>query len=60
MKNNQKIIAQAKRIEVDSSSGKTYIVFEIIDEQYKQSLKKDWINDIEFIILDKNLVLNEE
>jgi len=54
-----KVVAEAVRIEYEDRTGKFYIVFEVIDEKYKQSLKKDWVKDIEFRLVDKLLVENE-
>lgn len=51
-----KVVAEAIRIEYEEKSGKMYIVFEIKDEKYKQDLKKNWTKDIEFRLVDKLLV----
>lgn len=51
-----KVVAEAVRIEYEEKSGKMYIVFEIKDEKYKQDLKKNWTKDIEFRLVDKLLV----
>ena len=53
------IVGEAIRVEFDEKTGKLYLVFEITNEKYKQSLKKDWTKDIEFIIIDKTLVSDE-
>ncbi len=59
MKPDEKIIGVASRIELEEKSGKLFLVFEITDEKQKQEIKKTWVDDIEYRIVDKNLVLNE-
>lgn len=59
MKPNEKVVAEAVRIEFEERTGEVCIVFKIIDEQYKQEIKKLWVNDIEFKIIDKMLIKNE-
>lgn len=56
MKNYEKLIGTATRIEYNDYTDKLYIVFEVVDPQYKQSIKQDWTKDIEFRIVNKNLV----
>ncbi len=51
-----KVVAEAVRIEYEEGSGKMYIVFEVKDEKYKQDLKKNWTKDIEFRLVDRGLV----
>jgi hypothetical protein len=48
-------VAKAVRMEYDSKSGTAYIVFEIIDEQFKQKLKKEWEHDIPLVIIGSDL-----
>lgn len=54
-----KVVAEACRIEYEEKSGKLYIVFEVKDEKYKQDIKKNWTKDIEFRLVDKSLVESE-
>jgi hypothetical protein len=56
MKPNEEVVAEAVRIEFEEKTGKLYIVFEVVDEKYKQDIKKNWIQDIEFRLIDKCLV----
>jgi len=56
MKNFQKIIAEAVRIEFEQNSGNLFIVFKITDEKYKQDIKTNWTKDIEYKLIDKFLV----
>lgn len=60
MKNYEKIVGEAVRIEYDEQNGKLFIVFEIVDSQSKQDIKKNWTDNIEYKIIDKNLVLSNE
>ena len=55
-----KIVAEAVRIEHEEKTGRLYIVFEVKDEKYKQDIKKNWMEDIEFRLVDKCLVKEEE
>jgi len=51
-----RVVAEAVRIEYEEKTGKLYIVFEVKDEKYKQDIKKNWVKDIEFRLVDKFLV----
>lgn len=55
-----KVVAEAIRLEYEETTGELYIVFKVIDEKYKQDLKKNWTNDIEFRLVDKLLVKENE
>jgi hypothetical protein len=59
MKPNEQIIGEAVRLEYEERSGKLFLVFEITNEQNKQDIKKNWVNDIEFKMVDKFLVKEE-
>jgi hypothetical protein len=54
-----KIVAEAVRIEYEEKTGKLFIVFEVKDEKYKQDIKKNWTQDIEYKLVDKFLVKEE-
>lgn len=60
MKNYEKIIGIATRVEVEQTTGRVFLIFEIIDEKQKQKIKTNWTDDIEFRLIDKNLVSEEE
>ena len=51
-----KVVAEAVRMEYEEKTGDLYIVFKVKDEKYKQELKKNWTKDIEFRLVDKVLV----
>lgn len=55
----KQVVAEAVRIEFEEQTGKLYIVFEVKEEKYKQDIKKNWVKDIEFRLIDKNLVKEE-
>ncbi len=55
-----KVVAEAIRIEWEEKTGRLYIIFEVKDEKYKQDIKKNWAEDIEFKIIDKFLVTESE
>ncbi len=59
MKKDERLIAEAVRCEVDEDADKFYIVFEVVDSEYKLKLKKEWTSDIEFRLIkeSKKLVL---
>ncbi len=54
------IVAEAVRIEYEEKTGKLFIVFEVKNEKYKQDIKKNWTKDIEYKLVDRNLVIEEE
>lgn len=56
MHNHQEVLAEAVRIEVEEKTGKTFIVFEVKSEKFKQTIKTTWTQDIEFRLIDKMLV----
>lgn len=51
------IIAEAIRIEFDEKEDKLLLVFEVTNQKYKQIIKKTWVNDIEFLLVNKNLTI---
>lgn len=53
-------VAIAVRIEIEPKTDRTYLVFEIVDEDFKQRIKKDWMEEIELKLIGKNLVLKDE
>jgi len=56
MNSTDQIVGEAVRVEYEEQTGKLYIVFEIRDEKHKQDIKKSWTKDIEFRLIDKFLV----
>lgn len=56
MKPNEQIIGEAVRLEYSEMTGQLFIVFEVTDPLHKLDIKKNWVNDIEFRLVDKLLV----
>jgi hypothetical protein len=59
LKPDEKIVAEAVRVERDDLTGRMYIVFEVKDEKLKQTIIRDWLSDIEFKIIGKALAVND-
>lgn len=60
MKNFEKTIAEAVRIEFEQKTGELYIVFKVIDNKAKEDIKNNWTKDIEYRLIDRSLVLEEK
>jgi len=60
MKPNEEVVGEAVRIEYEEKSGKLFLVFEIVNEKYKQDIKKNWTQDIEYKLVDRCLVKENE
>lgn len=60
MKSYEEVVAEASRIECEEHTGRVFIVFEVKNEKLKQDIKKNWIKDIEYRLIGKGLVLNNE
>lgn len=60
MKSNEHVIGEAVRIEYLQDEGRLYLVFEITDPQAKHEIKKNWTQDMEYKILDKKLIVNND
>lgn len=59
MKPNEEILAEAVRIEYEEKSGKLFIIFEVKNEKFKKDIKANWTKDLEYRLVDKNLVEGE-
>ena len=55
-----KIVAIAVRVEYNQNSDDTYLVFKIIDEEFKNKIKRDWTADVDLKLLGHNLIINKE
>jgi len=60
MSDNFHIVAEAVRVEYIKDTDEVYLVFEIVDEDFKKSIKKDWTKDIELKIIDRKLIISKE
>lgn len=56
MTQDTRVIAQAVRVEHDTFKHEVYLVFHVIDEQFKQEILKDWTQDLQVKLLGKNLI----
>lgn len=52
-------VAVAVRVEYRSDSDELYVVFEIVNEDLKKKIKQDWTQDIDFKLIDKNLIIDK-
>ena len=53
---NYKIVAEAVRMECDQNSGELFIVFQVIDEDFKKRIKDNWMEDIDLELVGRKLV----
>ena len=60
MKNFEKALAEAVRIEYDEKNDSVYIVFKVVDENFKRQVKTNWTKDIEYQLLGKYLLPKED
>ena len=51
------IVAEAVRVQYHEKTHRVFLVFEIVDENFKKSILNDWTQDIELEILkNKKLI----
>ena len=60
MKNFEEVIAEACRVEKDDETNRVFIVFEVKNEKFKQRIMKEWVNDLEFKLINRKIILNEK
>jgi len=60
MKNYEEKLGEAIRIEYSEKDGKLFLVFEITNPKYKETIKKTWTKDIEFKLIERALVIDNE
>ena len=53
---SENTVARALRMEIDTLTGELYLVFKVIDEDFKQRVREDWEADVELKILGKDLI----
>jgi hypothetical protein len=56
MKNYEHIIGEAVRVEISEIDGKVFLIFEITDAVTKKNIREEWLKDIEYKIIGKNLI----
>lgn len=59
MKNYEKILAEAVRVEFDEKEDRLFIVFEVRDPLFKKEVKSNWTDNIEYKLINKNLILKD-
>jgi hypothetical protein len=52
-------IGEAVRIDFEESTGKLFLVFEITHPLHKKLIKTNWVEDIEYRVVDKKLILEK-
>ena len=50
-------MATAVRVELNQQTDELYLVFKIVDEAFRQEVKRDWTQDLEVKLLGKDLVI---
>lgn len=54
-------VATAVRVEYIKDSDDVYLVFQIVDEDFKKRIKQDWVgSDIELKLIDRKLIIDKE
>lgn len=48
-------VAVAVRIEHETETDRVFLVFEIVDEKFKQRIKQDWTQDIDLKVVGTTL-----
>lgn len=56
---NKQIVANAVRVEFNPKSDELFIVFQVVDEDFKSKIKENWMQDIELKIIGRSLVMEE-
>lgn len=59
-KEPKEVVGEACRIDFEESTGKLFLIFEITNEKYKNLIKTNWVEDIEYRVVNKKLILEEE
>lgn len=49
-------VARAVRMEVDPNTGDLYLVFKVVNEDFKQRVRENWDADVDLQILGRDLV----
>lgn len=60
MKHDEEIIGEAVRVEYSEQDGRLFLVFEIKNEKHKQRVREQWSRDIEYKLIDKQLIANKK
>ena len=49
-------VARAIRMEIDPNTGDLYLVFKVIDEDFKQRVRENWSRDVQLEVMGRDLV----
>lgn len=55
MKDIEKTVANAVRIELNEQTDELFIVFEVVDEHFKKRIKDNWMKDVPLHLIGKHL-----
>lgn len=48
-----RVVAKAVRFEIDEKTGEAFLVFQVVDEDFKKRMKRNWNQDVELEIKEK-------
>ncbi len=49
-------VARAIRMEIDPNTGDLYLVFKVVDEDFKQRVRENWSRDVQLEVMGRDLV----
>jgi hypothetical protein len=49
-------VARAIRMEIDPNTGDLYLVFKVVNEDFKQRVRDNWSADVDLQILGRDLI----
>lgn len=55
MKDIEKTVAKAVRIELNETTDELFLVFEVVDELFKKKIKDNWMRDVPLHLIGKHL-----
>jgi hypothetical protein len=50
------VVAEVVRIEHSEKDDEIYLVFKIVNDNFKRRIKKNWVSDVDLRIIGKGLV----
>ena len=59
MKDQDETVAVVVRMEHNPDNDELFLVFQVVDEAFKNRMKKDWMEDVELKIIGKGLKIKE-
>ena len=54
------VVARAVRLEYKENSDDVFVVFKVVDEQFKKQVLQDWNKDVELQVIGTDLVKEKE